>query len=357
MIEKQKRKKNTVHFDNIRAKKVFSLIKLEWDKREKSGVFRGLILPQDNYISSELSNKDIALFFFYAVLAQRGGISSDQPLKVWWRFREKTPGVFNPITVEKYFSPEKILYGLKDIIGINGTNQKGFRLEEISNFWYYNSIKLLKYWDGDPRNLFKKIRSFDQAWKKIAQAEGKTVFKGIGMKIFALLTIYLQEKNVIPFFPTPLPVDFHTMRILWTTGIVKKSGWINPCVETESRPKQLIGKPAINIYHDFPNTIAIWSQRFMEKNGFSHLEMNPAIWLLSRSFCSKHFQNRSKNRARQYIDTSELKRNPDLWPKNYHDFCSICPIEKYCKWIISSAPYWKWGLLVKLGRRIPYSKI
>lgn len=352
----RKRKKYTVYFDNIRAKKVFEIIKLEWDRREKSGVFHGLVLPQDNYISSDLSGRELALFFFYAVLAQRGSIDSDSPMRIWWRYRQRVPEAFDPAIIVNSFSPEKIFFGLRETIGIEKTNKQGFKLKEISEFWIHNSKELLNFWDGDPRNLFSGVSDFRQVFEKIKRKEGKTVFRGMGMKVFTLLTIYLQEREIIPIFPTPLPVDFHTLRVLWTTGIIKRSDWIKPCSSTRQRSQQLIGKPKINIYYDFPNKVAIWSQRFMEKNEFSHLEMNPAIWLLSRSLCSKHFQNISKDQAHRYVDAIELRKNPSLWPKNYRNPCICCPIESYCKWIIPSAPYWRWGLLVKLGKRVSYPK-
>ncbi len=355
MAGKRKRKKYTIHFDWIKAKEVFQIIASEWNKREKSGVYYGLVLPQDNYISSGLSEKELALFFFYAVLPQRGSIDSESPMKVWWRFRERTPEAFDPAVAVRDFSPETILFGLRKTIGIEKTNKRGFKLEELSRFWIYNSAELLKFWDGDPRNIFSKVKDFKEAFKRIERKAGKTMFKGMGMKVFALLTIYLQERNLIPIFPTPLPPDFHTLRILWTTGIIRRSDWIKPCSATKYRPEQLIGKPAINVGHGFTDIVALWSQGFMEKNGFFPLDMNPAIWFLGRR-CSKNFQNRSRKKASQYADLAKLRRNPNLWPKSYKDLCAACPIERYCKWAIPSIPYWRWGLLVKLGRGVPYQK-
>jgi len=362
MVNKQKRKKYTVHFDNAKAKEVFSIIKSEWDKKEESGVFHGLVLPQDNYIPSYLSEKELSLLFFYAVLGQRGSIDSDRPMKIWAEFRKRVPEAFDTAFVLENFSSEMILSGLWETIGANNTRDRnkpnrGFKLKEISEFWIYNSEELLKFWDGDPRNIFSGVNNFKDAFKRIERKAGKTAFKGIGMKVFALLTIYLQERNLISIFPTPLPVDFHTLRILWATGIIKRSGWIRPCSITKNRPEQIIGKPAVNIYYEFPNRVAYWSTRFMRENGFSHLDMNPAIWLLSRSLCSKNFQNTSRKEATQYIDAYKLANDFSLWPRDYKDPCRICPIERHCKWIIPSAPYWKWGLLVKLGRRVSFPRL
>ena len=351
------RRRYGIEFDNGIALKVFKAILSEWQKRGASGVYQELVLPQDKY-KLDLNGKDMALFFFYAVLGQRGGIVSDQPMKVWAVFRERMPEAFNPV-IAVTLPSEKILEGLKEAVYSTQENKKrkafrGFHLEELSGYWIYNSRELLENWGGDPRNLFLNTDNFLTAFKRIEQKAGKTTFKGFGMKIFALLNIFLQEKKVIPFFASPIPVDFHTLRIFWATEIIKKTGWAKIHKSTRNHPAQLEGKLAINIYYSIYNTVAVWSQKFMEENDFSHLDMNPAIWLLSRTLCSKCFLNTSKKNATQYVDSEKLKKDHSMWPKKYKNPCKKCPIEKHCKWAIPSAPYWKWGLLVRTGERISY---
>lgn len=154
-------------------------------------------------------------------------------------------------------------------------------------------------------------------------------------------------------FPTPIPIDFHAMRILWGTEVVIIGG-LKPFKILEKHPLQVDGKLAIRIGEKFTDTLAKWSQKFIFDNGFSHVNIGPALWILSRSLCAEHFQNSSRRDGMSYKDTKELQKNHELWPKNYKNPCGHCPILKYCKWVIPAAAYYRWGLLVRLGKRVEY---
>ena len=62
------------------------------------------------------------------------------------------------------------------------------------------------------------------AWIKGEQAKETEMVKGEAMLARVLGPIMLQEQGLIPFFPTPIPVDFHALRVMISTGV----GEINP---------------------------------------------------------------------------------------------------------------------------------
>jgi len=340
-----------VRFNESIAAEVFTVLDRYY--REKKGVLISAGLPEDNYPPKEanLSEKEIVDFFFYTALTMRGGMVSDSPFKLLWSLREKNPGMFNPEIVIAHWSMEKIRKTFTE----TGFLYKNW---EIPKCWYQNSVNLCQWWGGDVRNVFKYgVSEFEEAFRRIDYEKSKVGFYGMRRKIFSLLTIWLQEKGLIPIFPTPIPVDFHAMRILWATEIVDAGKLARPFTPKPQHPEQIRGKTAISINFTgtgFPDQIAIWSQKFLQKIDISHMTINPILWILSRSLCAGQFQNITKDDAKTYVETDDLQKNSNLWPKNYQDPCHVCPIEKWCKWSIPAAPYYRWGLLLKIGKRVSY---
>lgn len=341
--------KKTVKFNEKIALEVFTV--LDDLYRKRVGIFKDNALPQNRWGSTEekpLSDKEITDFFFFAALTMRGGIVSDDPFKLLWNLREKNPEMFKPEIVAEKLSVPQIQKNL---------NQVGIVYKDLdfAKSWLQNSQNLCQWWGGDLRNVFKHgVPDFEEAFRRIDYEKSKTGFYGMRRKIFSLLTIWLQEKNLVPLFPTPIPVDFHAMRILWATEIIDVTKWARPFSPKEKHPAQLAGKATIRVWFSFPDQVAIWSQKFLQKIGISHLTINPALWILSRSLCAAQIQNLVKDDGKIYVETEELRINHRLWPKNYPDPCHVCPIEKWCKWCIPSTPYYRWGLLLRVGKRVPY---
>jgi len=399
-------KKKRVYFSNARAEKVFKAIDDTWLRRGKDGVLNGLVLPQNTWPPQNHGLTDLELTFFLlcAVLSMRGGIISEVPMKLFWQLYEKRPDFFNPKKVSnkssaleiekqliellisnrekeeerkirtkitarfedvqisfKFISKEKnekteinLLDSLQEKFRKIREVVKGYKLDEISRSWFHNMNVLNELWDGDLRNVFKGVNDFEEAFGRIDYKRNDMGFIGMRRKIFSLLTIWLQEFGLIPIFPTPIPIDSQALRILWATEIIKETFWTKLFEPQEKHPIQLAGKESIRVYEPFVDQVTIWSQNFMQEHGFSHLHINPAIWLLGRNLCRKSFQNSSKAESTVYFEPKALLENPDLWPRNYKDLCYFCPIAEYCKWAIPLAPYYRWGLLVKIGERIPY---
>lgn len=353
-------------FNEKIALEVFRILDDAW--ANKKGIFSDIILPQDLWISKNLwksfSEKDQANFLFYGSLPMRGGLVSEDPFKWLWALRQKFPEMFDPKIVSEKWSPEKIKKAFKSVTkellnGI-GTGKKGggalsYKMKQHAENWYKNSKNLYRFYESDIRNVFKHgVIDFEEAFRRIDYKRSGACFFGMRRKIFSLLTIFLQEKNLIPVFPTPIPVDFHALRILWSTKILILRDWAKPFKPTQKKhPKQLKGKLSIRVWESLTDQTAKWSQEFLEKHKISHLNINPALWVLSRSLCSEHLQTSSRKDGKEFFTKGRLMKNPNLWPKNYKNPCSFCFVEKFCKYAIPAAPYYTGGLLIRM-ERVPY---
>ena len=174
-------------------------------------------------------------------------------------------------------------------------------------------------------------------------------------KIFSLLTIWLQEQKFVPMFPTPIPVDFHALRVLWATKCIDLPKNAKTPIALEKYYPALAGCPTIRITEQLTDGVAMWSQGFMVKNNIRHYNVNPALWVISRDLCSNQLQNRSAGGSEKFVsskffDKDSLKKNPELWPKRYNNPCMHCPLDHLCTGAAPSNPYYRKGIMVRLER-------
>jgi len=351
-----------------RALRVFKTLDDLWG--EGAPIFKDVVLSQNRWPMPE---KGIANYLFYASLPMRGAVNSDDPFKLLFELYKKHPDLFDPNLVARCWTPEKIVKAIKSVsrekllerscsdaeFQENG-GSLGYRLTERAEYWYQNSVILSTYWGGDILNVFNYgIVDFEDVFRRIDNNITEAGFVGMRRKIFSLLTIWLQEKGFIPTFPTPLPVDFHALRVLWATKCIDLPKNAKSPIALQEYYPSLAKWPAIRMTEQLTDGIAIWSQGFMAENKLSHYNINPAIWVISRDFCNNQLQNKSaagdseKFVSSKFFDKEEFRRNPDLWPKNYKNPCMHCPLEKLCTGAAPSNPYYRKGIMVRL-ERIPY---
>ncbi len=381
-----------VRVNEERALAVFKALENQYVNKEKGGVFQTSTLPQDRFVP-QVSEREYSNWHFFLSLFERGGIVSGDTMKFLWQLHQDLPELYDPQAVAIKWTPAKIedafMAVAPKILKNNGTGEIGagslsYKLDEHTATWHRNATTLHKHWGGDVRNVFWGVTEFEEAFRRVDYRQNKAGFKGMRRKIFSLLTIWLQEKNLIPLFPGPIPVDFHAMRVLWETDILRLNDLAKPFEPKEGQHSPaLAGKTTVRVSEKFMDTIAKWSQKFLAKHEMSHLVINPALWLLSRDFCAELFQNttfaRKSESARipgrktagpmtagrmrhfrrtkllmRFTEAEDLRKNPSLWPKGYKDPCSHCPVEQWCSWAIPAAPYYTWGILVRSGPRVPY---
>jgi hypothetical protein len=343
--------KKAVRFNEEIALEVFGILDRTW--REKIGIFKDavLALPQNRYSIKKsfplLSDRDFANWFFFLALPMRGGIKSDYATKLWLQIISKYPSLIHIETVVRDWPPKRIIKTLQEF-------NANYQDKQHAENWYNNAKNLLERWEGDIRNVFEGISNFEEVFARVDyKSNPKTGFRGMRRKIFNLCKIWLEEQNLIKISPGPIPVDFHALRILWSTEIINLDNWAVPFKPRKEKQKPLEGKIALRIWESVIDQIMIWSEKFLQKYGFSHLVINPAIWTLGEALCGRNFQNSFRTKTMTYVETDELQKNPNLWAhkKNY---CGFCVIERWCKWRIPSGPHYRWGILARVGRRLSH---
>lgn len=376
-----------LRFNEGRAAQLFTILQDLWDN--KRHVFEGIRLPQDRWPVPE-DPVQAANYFMYAAITQRGGVVSEDPFKWVNHLRVKYPDLFNPFAVAAQWTPKKIEEVIKLTVlerkswlpkfeqttlfkltkpkkkKKRGKNEDLYKLDEFAASWYHNSVTLAERWEGNLLNVFAGVTDFEQAYALVDYKnnanKGLRSIIGIRRKIFSLLTIWLQEKGLIPVFPTPIPVDFHAQRLLLATGVVEPEG-LEPFQGKKIHPLGFNGRNIIRVTERFTDTIALWSQPFMIEHGFSHLAINPALWVLSRELCPLELQTKSKGRGRKETKRSRrniklvypevLEANPKVWPSGYADVARVCPVSHLCSMAIPSSPFYAFGMLLLL-RRVNY---
>lgn len=340
-----------IRFREERALAVFSVLNALWV--QKAGIFTGILLPQDRW-PLPATPREQANYFLYAALPMRGAVISEDPFRWLSSLRGRFPEMFEPEIVTKEWSVQRISEAIKtttsEILNDEGTGNQGagalgYKLTQLVEHWRENSITLSNYWGGNLLNVFWGVLDYEEAFRRIDNHRTPAGFKGMRRKIFALLTIWLQEKKLIPTFPTPLPVDFHTFRILWATETLEFKVTKPPAALSKNYA-MLAGKPAVHISEHLIDEVTKWSQTFLSKHKISHLNINPAIWVLSRELCAQHLQNSTRKKGKVFFDREVLRE----WPRNYKDPCSYCPLEKLCTGAVPSVPYYRRGILVRLER-------
>lgn len=328
------------YFDEGRARIVFEVLDRLW--KEQKGIFRNEFLPQ-NQVNHPENFQERANWLFCAVLTQRGGLLSEQPFGLLSVLLKKNPEMFNPKEVslwpldairEAFIDAAQIYYGNNE----KGAGSFNYKLGEHPFAWKNNAEVISRCWDGDPRSIFKGVSDFEGAFARVDHKRNNgSGLKGMRRKIFALYTIWMQEQDLIPVFPSPFPVDFHALRILFSSSIIPASQFRDGIVRVSER---------------LVNDIHLWSQGFIVAEGFSHLRINPALWMLSRNLCARSAQHGTRNSVeRQYSPTSPTSAEWNmLWSKDRIP-CVYCPVEKWCQWVIPSAPYYHDGKIEILGER------
>lgn len=352
-----------VSFDEDLALRVFSI--LENDYLAKKGIFEGVVLPEFRWELPDEPER-AARWLFYAAIFMRGGIISEDPIRMIDELYRISPGMFDPRQVVDNWDGDKIRAALivahdKVRDSRNGGAAKpksiGYRHEEHVTSWLANSRFIADKFDGQILRMFDGVTDFEEAFAKVDRYRDGKGLRGMRRKIFSLFTIWLQERELIPVFPTPIPVDFHALRVLWTTGVIDITT-AKPFDKGDNGrgyPPSLYGETAIRISEGIMDEIATWSQWFLAMRGLSHLAVNPAIWVLSRDLCSAHFQNSTASDGSLRIKAEELEADPSTWPANYRNPCRFCPLEDYCQGTCPSGVYYRWGILARC-RRVPYDR-
>lgn len=372
--------------DERRAFEVFSVLQELW--LQKQGVFNDIVLPEEKMIATMqldlncTSKEDIARILFAAAIFMRGGIISEDPLKMFPYLLKNYPQLFNPDVVAADWTSEMIAEVIAQASNysfsgdlMKSTNnldqlsfdftqiqsvlshknksrraktsadrKKIYKENEFSKAWHNNFSYVSQCWNGNVLDMYKEVKEFEQFFSRVE----KNIF-GMRRKILSLFTIWLQNFKVIDVFPCPLPIDFHALRVLFCTGIFS----LNTIVCNHEKYPNYAGKIGMRISDSFITKITQWSQKFMTTFDFNHSMINPALWVLSRELCAFNYQNMSRDDGHTVVDAAYLEKH-HAWPKNYTHPCLCCPLQQYCSHAIPSAPYYHWGIFLISGKRVNF---
>ncbi len=343
--QKPKKEPKVVEFDDERAEQVFRIITNFW-----SVVRPHIKLPQERMpLSENASPEEKANFLIILAIFQRGGVISDTPSNGIHRIYARRPDLFDPREVVKMTEAE-IYQAIRTETVFN------YKIGEFVKSWLVNSKLLVDEFNGSALNLVD-ADSFREAFDRI---DGRLY--GIQLKIFSLFVIWLQEQGLVSRFgAVPLPIDFHAARLLMSTGVVKTGNLETPITkeifgtktakEYPQLAKELLGRPSIAVRRWLVDSIAWWSLEKIQEYGYSHLEINPGLWVFSRNFCSKSPQAIVSRNHSLLLDPEDLEKTLDLWGEvKDQGPCELCPLSSLCERIFPSEPNYRFGKLVPVVR-------
>lgn len=312
--------------------------KFPYDKKDA-------IIPQ-NVIPDDL-RKDktaLAIFYFYICIYMRGGIESLQAFNAMLRMRKDHPYLFDPFLAQ-WLRPKDVQPILKEYVGWDS--------KAASINWVSNSRHLVEHWGGNPLNLIKGLRSYDEALRRmrnkgkskeaIKKAGGPKYagFRGFQPKMVSMLLYFYDWEGwlEVPFL-YPAPADFHNFRIGLNQGAIRithANGKPIRASETISRP----WRDAVMAY--------------LRSRKATPVEVADAIWLFSLVMCGNspltmtmEIETNGSGMfdadALQHDLKSEYFRNR-RFRKALLNTCLKCPLLDGCKSIIPARRYYRHGIL------------
>ncbi|MEQ8221692.1 MAG: hypothetical protein ABRQ37_05280 [Candidatus Eremiobacterota bacterium] len=253
-----------LNIDYERAELVVSRLQISFTKRT------GLLREVENLIENQLPDgvkrlsKEHALFLFYVIpndYNMRSELLYERAKKL---FKFNSP-LFESAYILKHYKNEED----PDLITATAKYLGTRYPKETAKRWYINSEKLLKCFDGDPRNLFRSSSNATLLLNKI-----KT-FRGYGDKTGGLLlraVINLKFSEVTELYEVPQPVDIHDSRIAFYTRIIM--------VDANHKEDE------IN-YYDYRKNVAEILLKTCKTLKVQWLDVDQALWLIGSRGCVK----------------------------------------------------------------------
>lgn len=281
--------------------------------------------------------KALSLFYFFACIYMRGGIVSSTAFKLLMKVRNDYPWMFIPEEVQQHDVAE-VRHILKKYIGWDS--------KTAGEFWHRNAILIVKNWDGNPLNIIKELRSYDDAvrfyvnknkkGKPFKGEDGREQgFWGHQHKMASMQLYFIDWEGLLTTrFNYPGPVDFHNYRFFLTTEsvILIDAGRSVSFSEKISAPV----RDAL--------------MEFLQTSGEDPLDVADVIWLFSLLMCgeSPHTQTRElkKGSFAPLFDFSKqhLPWDVSQWSQNKKTgldrTCHVCAFNQKCKFAIPAGPYY-----------------
>jgi hypothetical protein len=335
----------TIMVDRERAKFVFSTLIDRW--RDKMPPFdRIKEVPSRIPRSAPSQSLGHARFLFVACAYMRGMVNSATSLDrladlcddEHWLLE---PAAFVGLTGFRKFNLRLRVYELLCRYGL------GSGASAASYFWVRNMPKLHRFWGGDPRLIYEKIRPNGYPYDELCdiligrgakKANEPNGFYGFRHKMASMLSYFYGRAGITPPLHHPTPADFHNFRIALATGFIK----------TEK-----LGPGTAFLYEHLG---AAMRELTLEhcKDGDDILDLSDGIWHHSRSWCRWNAGNAAK-RGKYKAHKTEVKMPKVRWSpgqvRAYFRTCGRCPLQDHCEWNIPSAMQYLRGRVMVSGPR------
>lgn len=246
---------------------------------------------------------------FYITHLQRGRVQSHMPTGRAIKLRKTHPELFDPHQAVK-LSAGDIDARLKQVFGTVPKRQR------YGEAWQRNS-EILIAWGGDILKVYEGAQTEAEVRARVMNKGNKKLplreqgFYMFQEKMCALLTINLMQAGFISRISMSFPVDFHHVRALVSTGMIRiENGSYNP--ELLIKVGDQIGRAYLD---RFPG---------MDPVVFSEL-----LFVLSREGCVTA------------IDDPEVDWDDPVMKRRYWKSCGRCPLEHRCEQTAVSSEYYR----------------
>ncbi len=302
------------------------------------------VLPQDpRHLPQGLTEdpRQHAMWLFCLCYYMRGGIKSVTAAKQLSRLYVRRQTLFE---AEKAALAEELSVR-ESLIRV----QLKYLCNTVPHYWIENAQRLVEWHDGDVRNIFAGVSTYEEACLRICNRSRRKPksdkythrqgFCGFQEKMVSMLIYYLVEAGLIEAFPFSVPIDFHALRVSVATEMVVFRG---------------VGRDRDVFSEELRAALRRTFLEYAVEHEVNPIELTDALWLLSSTICSRHPGNITYSGAYSARST-ELRSHKPTWSdvelRAHQASCGQCPVQPWCDWDVPNAQYTRKGQLLLLRRR------
>lgn len=270
-----------------------------------------------------------ALFYCRACQFMRGRITSVQAMIRLDRLVRTEDAAGRPNVLDP-----KVAIGLS-VDYLNEVFSR-YSLSRYGAGWQINSQRLLDTYGGNVLRIFDDDMTYEKACFRLCNQDGRGQW-GFQNKMTSMLIYYLTEADLIAPFPYPPPVDWHHLSLAIRNEVIDLQGNV-------LKSKKDLEKGCLA-------DLAALYMRYSQQTGIPSNIIAKACWLQSVYLCSQAPGNglaaRGEYNARstQHVyEPPDFETDPPAVMEAWLKTCAICPLQKTCRVIMSSAGWYDLGV-------------
>lgn len=326
-----------MYIDYSRAKEIFALMLERYQGKRYPFQNMEEDLPQHLVLAEVTADPlRLARHLFFSCHYMRGTVISSHAFRVLNDLQKESPWLFTE-DILVLTTPLQVSQAL-------GSKIK-WHQEAIGKAWLQNARTLHREWKGDPRNIFRGVKSKETLYRRVMGRKYRpkepnryTGFIGFQEKMTSMLAYFLEATGLIEPNPLSAPIDFHHFRVYLATGMINVT-------ESEVRYEK-VKRLGIQL-----------AERLQRDFGLSQVEYGDVIWLWSLRSCRRSPHNRTIEV--EHAESRRLTREvvPVVWSPNqigaHERTCGRCYIADHCSFGIPAGIYYKSGVFRLIPRMSP----